>query len=458
MKPASPEAYRLMHEGSIALADVERNGMRIDVDYLDRMIDKVGKRVDSLSSDLRQSEVWAAWKKTFRDKANLGSREQLGTVLFDVLRYPCSVRTASGRPSTDEAVLEKVDHPFIVNYLQIAKLTKLRTTNLIGIKRELVDGILRPSFNLHLVITYRSSSSGINFQNIPVRDPLLGKLVRRAFIPRDGFVLTEIDLKANEVRVAACYHKDPTMVQYILDDYDLHKDMAAECYLLDKADVSKPIRQMGKNGFVFPSFYGDWYKSIAVSMWEAIDRENLKLTDGSFLRDYLDAKGIIELGACDPAGKTVPGTFEAVIQKVEDRFWHERFPVYDQWRRDWYARYLKNGWFPMKTGFISQGIFKKNEVINSPVQGAAFHALLWVLIELNKWLKENRMKSMIIGTIHDSIELDIHKSEFQDVAHHAMYLIKTAVQEEWPWLIVPLAGEVEASEVNWWEKKSVVLS
>src|SRR5690606_20675796 len=106
-------------------------------------------------------------------------------------------------------------------------------------------------------ICVHNSSDSPNFQNLPIRNPKMAKIIRSAFIPRsDRHVLVEIDYSGIEVRVAACYHKDPVMIEYINDPTkDMHRDMAAQCYLAPPEQVSKQMRYCGKNMYVFPQFY-----------------------------------------------------------------------------------------------------------------------------------------------------------------------------------------------------------
>lgn len=455
MKPSTPEAFQLMMEGTKAFADIEENGMRIDVEYLDKMLEQTSIKIKEMERDLRNDEVYHIWRKVHGERSNLGSRRQLAQIIFAELGVECKHKTKRGRAKTDTASLEEIDFPFVRKWNNFEKLKRLRSTNLVGVKRETVNGFLRSFINLHLAITYRSSTSDVNFQAQPIRDPKQAKIIRRAFIPRDNHVLVESDYTAIEVRGAACYHKDPTMIQYIEDDYDLHSDMAAEIYLLDKDQVTKQIRYIGKNGFVFPSFYGDWYHSICQSLWKAVDTEKLTLKDGTSLRDHLTNKGITELGNLSPKDGTLKGSYEDHIKQVDDRFWNKRFPVYAKWKEDWWNEYLKQGCYMMKTGFVSKGVFRKNEVINGPIQGSSFHCLLWSVIELNKWLKKNKMKSMIVGQIHDSIVADVHKDELDDYLEVSNRIMSKDIRKAWDWIIVPLAVEAEKSETNWYEMEEV---
>src|SRR5690606_34369679 len=182
-------------------------------------------------------------------------------------------------------------------------------------------GFLHPFFNLHLVETFRSSSDTPNFQNIPTRNKVQAKLIRQAFIPRDGHVLVEIDYGAQEFRIAAAFWKDPGMVAYASDpSLDIHRDMAAECYGLDVDQITKPCRAVGKNSFVFPTLYGSYYGSTAHDLWTKIERMGLKTKDGVDLHDHLQSIGISGLGDRSQLKDPPRGSYYRFIKDVEDNF------------------------------------------------------------------------------------------------------------------------------------------
>ncbi len=456
MIPTTREAYQLLHDGAVALSRVEHNGIRVDVGYLTTTIKKTEQDIANLKKELNSDKVLKVWNRRFGTKTNIGSREQLGKVIFEDLGYPCENKTPTGRPKTDIEALETVDLPFVKRYVRLEKLKKAKGTYLEGILRETVDGFLHPSFNLNTVRTFRSSSSDPNFQNIPIRDPEIGRLIRTAFIPRRNHVLVEIDLKGNEVGTAACYNKDKKLIEYIKDKTkDMHRDMAMECYRLKEKQVSKAARNVAKACFVFAQFYGDYYVHSARGLWDAIGREGLQTTDGVSLREHLASKGITELGACDPDQRPVKGTFEHHIKEVENKFWNERFRGYTAWKKRWYEAYLECGEYTMLTGFREVGWFSRNDVWNWPVQGSAFHCLLWDLIQLSRRISKLKMGSKIVGQIHDSIEADVPKHEEQDYLQLAKQIMTVDLLKAWDWIIVPMSIEAESSAVNWFEKKKV---
>lgn len=441
--PRTKEAKQLLLDGSIALSHVESAGICVDVPYIHAMREKAQAKVNRIEARLKQQDVWKEMRKAYGTKASLTSHDQLAHVLFEVMGLESHKSTATGkRAAADEENLARTGHPFVAEFLEMHKLIKLESTYFTGILREVCEGVLHPAFSLNTTRTYRSSSSDPNFQNLPIRDPLQGKLIRRAFRPRRGRVLLEIDYSAAEVRLAACYHKDPTMLKYIRDDYDMHKDMAVECFQLPASQVTKAIRHVAKNKFVFPEFYGSWYKVVGEALWAAAD--GLKTESGQDLKRHLASKGLTDLEQ-----------FTNHINKVENRFWDVRFPVYKKWKQRWYQKYQEQGWFEMFTGFVCNGIYKRNDVINYPVQGAAFHCLLWSLIRIVKWLRKYRMQSLVVGQIHDSILLDVAPDEMDDVLAKCKQVMTEDLGDHWPWLIVPMKIEAEASDVNWYEKKGI---
>lgn len=450
------EGYQLLQDGCVELARVEANGIRIDTSKLESTKVKLRELIRGLKADLEDTGEWRVWRKRFGSKASFTSHDQLGKILYGELGYPVTEFTDKGKPSTDAEAIQKIGTPFTDKLAKFQQYEKAIGTFLAGIEREVVNGRLHPVFNLHLARTYRSSSDTPNFQNFPVRDKEIAEIIRSLFIASFGHILSENDFKGIEVSVSACYHKDANFISYITTPgKDMHRDMAAQIYMLDPKDVSKDARYGAKNKFVFPEFYGDFYISCAKSLWEWIDKGKLTTPDGVPLKKHLKRMGITKLGACNPDEDPEPGTFEEHLQEVENDFWNNRFGEYGQWKRDWYKAYLNKGYFDLLTGFRVFGSFKRNSVVNYPVQGAAFHCLLWTLIQVNRHLRKYRMKSMIVGQIHDSLIGDIHERELRDYLEIVERVVTVELRKHYPWLIVPLEVEYELVPRggNWFQKK-----
>ena len=439
----SADPYQLLHEGTRAFAAIEAAGIRIDRDYLARTEADIGTRIAEIEDRLRATEVWAAWARRFGSGANLRSTTQLGAVLFEELELPVVKRTATGRPAVGEEDLLTLDHPFVADYLRMRKFEKLRGTYLRGIARHVTaDGYLHPSFNLNIAHTYRSTCDSPNFQNIPIREKEYAAWIRRAFVPRPGNVLVEIDYSQIEVRIAACYHRDPTMLRYIATDYDMHHDMATECFRLDPAEVTSDIRAIAKGSFVFAEFYGDYYVKVAKNLQRRIAIEKPRTASGTTLGKHLRRTGLDD-----------PARFEAHVHDVESRFWDVRFPVYRDWRVAFWRTYLKRGWFDYLTGFRIRGVYTRNEVVSYPIQGSAFHCLLWAVPRVVRWVRLRSPRSYVVGQIHDSIVADVHKPDVPDFVAAAVRIMTVDLPRAWPWIVTPLKANAEVSETNWWEKQ-----
>ena len=452
------EGYKLLHEGLKELSIVELNGISIDTKKLNETKEHLRGEIAKIEEELRDSSTWSTWRKRFGVSSNLTSRDQLAQILYGELGFAPSAETEGGKASTDEEALQKIDHPFVQSWIRHAKYEKTLGTFLRGIEKEVVLGRLHPSFNLHTARTYRSSSDSPNFQNFPVRDKEIAQIIRSLFIPSIGCVLVENDFKGIEVSVSACYHKDPNFISYITTPgKDMHRDMAAQLYCLEPDEVSKDARYGAKNKFVFPQFYGDFYVACARSLWDWIDKGGLKGPDGKGLKKHLKRLGITKLGDCDPETSPKDGTFEKHVQSVEQDFWNNRFMVYGRWRKEWYRKYLDKGYFDLLTGFRVYGSFARNAVTNYPVQGSAFHCLLWTLIQVNKKLRRYRMESKIVGQIHDSLIADVKTKELRDYLSIVEETTTVKLREHWTWINVPMEIEYEICPVegNWFLKKEV---
>lgn len=460
MIPTTRDAYKLMHDGALALAEVEANGIRVDVEYLDKTISKIGEYIKGQEAKLRDDPIYETWRKTYGSKANLGSREQLSRVLFEILKYPSQGKTVGGdRESAGKDALELLEIPFADRYIKVEKFKKLLSKDLLGIKREVTaKGLVHASMNTHLTVTYRSQCDSPNLKNIPIRDEEVAKIIRRAFIPRPGNSLLEVDMSGAEVRVGCCYHQDPRMIRDVLKG-DMHRDMAAKIFFLPKSEVPKMARQIVKGDFVFAEFYGGYYIQAAQRIWKQIKRTKLETNDGIPMGIHLERSGIRRgLGDCSPDAPPVEGTFESHLAKIEKEFWEVRYPVYNKWRKDWYAQYLERGYIDMLTGFRVSGVYRRNDIINYPVQGASFHTVLWSLIQLQRWLRKNQMKSKIINEIYDSILLDCPQDELLDVANKAAEIMTVDVRKHFDFITIPLKAEAESSDRSWADKHPLELT
>jgi hypothetical protein len=186
---------------------------------------------------------------------------------------------------------------------------------------------------------------------------------------------------------------------------------------------------------VFPYFYGSFYKGCAGNVWPLIDQ--LKI------RDHLEQKGIVSFE-----------DFETHCKQDEFQFW-SKFSGVKQWHKKVEKHYMSTGYIEYLTGFKTSGYLTQNDLLNYPIQGAAFHCLLWSLIELTKELK--RYKTKIIGQIHDSIVFDLYPPEKELVFNLCRGVMTNRIKKYMPWIVIPLEIEMEMTEIDGcWTGKEVV--
>lgn len=458
-------AYDLFQEGLIALADIEQAGIRVDVAYFQGIINELDKKIACCVKNIwRMRKIAIYWKTKYGKKLNFNSSQQQAHILFSFLKQPIIKRTPTGLPCTDDACLQEIDHPLAAKILEMRKIDKVKGTYITSLLREQTGGFIHPCYNLHTVTSYRGSCNNPSFQNIPVHDIVYGPMIRKGILPRDNdHQLGEVDYNGIEVRIATCYHKDPAMLAYIKDQSkDLHRDMTCRCFKLTPEQVTKPIRFIGKNSFVFPQFYGSYWAKIAPAMWKAAAKETL--ADGTPLLEHLHAQGITTLGIIKQDKRdffypTTDDCFYAHIREVEIWFWTKKFKTYASWRKHWFEQYLKKGEFNTLTGFCCRGDMRRTEVINLPVQGSAFHCLLWAIVQIHRWLEENNMNTRIVGQIHDSIVFDIYPPELPALKKKVREVMCVDIRKHWSWIIVPLDIELELSPVgkSWNDKKKEII-
>lgn len=451
INPNTEEAYKLLHNGTLALARAEQQGLRVDMDYLGKQKKRITRKILHLEKQFLKSAFFKGWQKSTTKSINIYSNHQLGHYLYKIKKIVPENTTASGEGSTNEETLTQLGIPELKILMRIRKLKKIRDTYFEQFEREQVNGVLHPSFNLHLVKTHRSSSSNPNFQNIPKRDKEAMLLTRNALFPRKGYQLLEADYSGLEVRIAACYHQDSTMLKYIKDPTtDMHRDMAMQIFKLKTFDKHNPehktLRAAAKNGFVFPQFYGDYYGNNAISIasdWCGLSKTNkwktgqgIEFEDG-YISDHLISHGFDSLKK-----------FTEHLKKIERDFWYNRFPEYREWKERWWRTYLKYGYIDMKTGFRCSGIMSRNDVTNYPIQGAAFHCLLWSFIKLDFYMRQENWKTRLIGQIHDSIVFDVHPDELEMVSKNIVQVTTKELRKHWNWITVPLDIDAELCDVD----------
>jgi len=384
-------AYALFHEAIPQFALMKYRGIRVDVPQLEDLgVETTAKLVELDAA--QQCQAVQTYRRKYRRKWDSGSSQDKQKLFFGMLGLKPHHLTPSGSElsnplhcSTDADsmthLLGQVEAGGPVAKLIEACQREAHLTKLNGYIKNFLSltaaGFLHPSFLLHLVSSFRSSSADPNFQNIPVRIEELAQL-RRVLVPRFD-LLMELDFAGAEVRGYGVHSKDAQLVQNIRDNVDFHRYYASLLYEIPEDEITKEQRYKGKNGFIFPEFYGSYWKTIA--------------------RNY-------------------PEWRVEAVQAAEKELW-DQMPGLKQWQLDSEKFYHKHGYLQYLTGFRvrygKQGCLSFNQVCNMPNQGFAFHRLLRVLLDLEKEMRRRGMKSLIIGQIHDSVVIDCVKDEVPEL-------------------------------------------
>jgi DNA polymerase I-like protein with 3'-5' exonuclease and polymerase domains len=461
------EAYDLMHAGALALSRAELAGIRVDVDYVKHQMVVLSRKINRLENEFKETTFYKDWVKSVGRNININSDEQLAHYLYNVKGIKPPKLTKGGSGATDKDSLKQLNIPELDILIQQSKIRSLRDTNLDGYLREQVDGYIHPVFNVHLPVTYRSSSDHPNFQNQPIRDEESMNICRGALYPRPGHLLLEIDFKGIEVSVNACYNHDPALIKYQSDPgTDMHADMTKQIFKLDSFDkkIHKTLRKATKNGFVFPQFYGDYFKNNAISLaceWGKLPQGPWQSGQGitvgdTNLADLLIKKGIKEFGVEKKVGHQYICTgFLKQLQTIEQDFWTNRFPEYKAWKERWYKTYLRRGYIDLLTGFRCSGVMSKNDVTNYPAQGSAFHCLLWSFIQMDNLARKEGWDSRLIGQIHDSMLWDVLPSELDYLVQVASRITSVDLLKHFNWICVPMKVDMEICGLDqpWSTKK-----
>ncbi len=422
------------------LARAENNGLPLAVEDARRVEQELVVKLASIEDEIRRAPELKKWDRSVPFSPSKDA--DLTHLVFDLMGHQVRALTATGRPKADRATMEKIDLPIVRKVIEWNKWDKARSTYVHNFVREAVNGQIHPVFNLQFVDTYRSSSDSPNFQNLPKRDKEVMRLIRSLLRPHPGHRLTEYDYKAVEVCISACYNRDPNLIKYVSDPTtDMHRDTAMDLFIRDLSFFEDPKtmalgkveRQVAKNAFVFPEFYGSYYEQVAPDIWGDIPAETKEHLKENGIRNSVE--------------------FTEHVQEIERIFWEERFPVYAEWKRKTYRDYEKRGYIDSYTGFRYQGPMRRNEVVNYPIQGSAFHCLLWTLLHVMRKMETEGLDSRFIGQIHDAAVGSIHPDEETHVDQLIWFWGTQKIREYWEWIVVPLRIEKSQSEIdgNWAE-------
>ncbi len=408
------DMFALYNEVEIPLVDVlvdmEREGVRIDVDALKQYSADLSKERDEI-----ERKIYELAGATF----NIGSPKQLGEILFDRLKVTEKPPlTATKQYSTAEEVLAKLrdKHPIIPLILEYRSLSKLVSTYLDSFPKLInpATGRLHTVYNQAVTATGRLSSSNPNLQNIPIRTER-GREIRKAFVPRDeNHSILAADYSQIELRIIASLSKDDHMIAAFANHYDIHKATAAKIYHIDIESVSKEQRRNAKS-VNFGIVYG--ISAFGLSEQLGIPRKEAAALIEEYFQQY-----------------------PAIKKYIDDNVAFAKEHGYAQTllgRR----RYL----YDINSRNAGLRQFAERNAVNMPIQGTSADMIKIAMIRIWRKFKELNLKSKMILQVHDELVFDVYNPEIEQVKE----IVQSEMQKALP-LSIPVEVGVDVGN-NWLE-------
>lgn len=390
------------------LFDMEQNGIRVEADALKQYGDQLAGKIAEL-----EKEIYEEAGETF----NINSPKQLGVVLFENMKLPGGRKTKTGY-STAADVLEKLapEHPVVAKILEYRQYTKLKSTYADGLANYIQDdGRIHGKFNQTITATGRISSTEPNLQNIPVRMEL-GRLIRKVFIPEEGYRFVDADYSQIELRVLAHCSGDEHLIQAYKEQSDIHRITASQVFHIPFDEVTPQQRRNAK-AVNFGIVYG--ISSFGLSQDLSITRKEA----AKYIDDYF---------ATYPGIKTFLD--HAVTHAKEEGYvvtlFGRRRPVPE-----------------LSASNFMQRSFGERVAMNSPIQGAAADIIKIAMIRVNQRLKDQKMKSRLVLQVHDELLIEAYEPELDEVQNILKEEMEHAAE-----LKVPLEIDMHTGD-NWYEAK-----
>lgn len=392
------------------LADMELEGIRIDVPFLKSLSNDIEKDIFSL-----QQAVYEQAGEIF----NLSSPKQLGDILFEKLKLISKPKkTKTGQYATSEEILSELapKHKIVANVLEYRQLQKLQSTYIDALPKEVnsTTGRVHTTYMQAVTATGRLSSNNPNLQNIPIRTER-GQQIRKAFVPRnEDYTLLSADYSQIELRVIAALSGEKNMIEAFLQNQDIHRSTAAKVFNVDIQSVTREQRSHAKT-VNFGIIYG--VSAFGLSNQTELSRSESKELIDTYYQTYPQLKIFID--------KQIHFAREnGYVETILGR-----------------RRYLPD---INSRNQVVRGAAERNAV-NAPIQGSAADIIKIAMINIYNLLKDNKLKTKILLQVHDELIFDVPKNELDFVKP----LIKKTMEEAYQFA-VPLVVDLGIGK-NWLE-------
>ena len=390
------------------LHDMEMEGIRANpqalMDYGDALVERIGELEKSIHE--KAGEAF-----------NINSPKQLGEILFGKMKLPGGKKTKTGY-STAADVLEKLaeEHPIASEILEYRGLAKLKSTYADGLLPCIgPDGRIHTTLNQTITATGRISSTEPNLQNIPMRMEL-GRLIRRAFIPKEDYLFTDADYSQIELRVLAHMSGDEQLIEAYRMDADIHRITASKVFHTPFEEVTDLQRRNAK-AVNFGIVYG--ISSFGLSQDLSISRKEASEYIEEYFKTYPGVKAFLDREVASAKEKGYSVTL-----------FERRRPVPE-----------------LKSSNFMQRSFGERVAMNAPIQGTAADIIKIAMIRVWRRLAKENLKSRLILQIHDELLIETAPGEEEEVARILTEEMKAAAS-----LSVTLETDLHTG-TDWYEAK-----
>lgn len=393
---------------SMVLYEMEKEGVTVQKEALNAYSEELKKQIDVL--------VKSIYEKAGME-FNINSPKQLGEVLFEKLEIPGGKKTKTGY-STAVDVLEKLqaDYPIVSEILQYRTLAKLNSTYAEGLVCHIgEDNKIHTSFNQTITATGRISSTEPNLQNIPMRMEM-GRLIRKVFVPGEGYIFTDADYSQIELRILAHLSQDEQLIEAYKMDEDIHRITASKVFDTPFEEVTELQRRNAK-AVNFGIVYG--ISSFGLSQDLSISPKEAAVYIKQYFETYPKVKEYLD--------NLVAGAKEKGY--VTTMFGRKR-PIPE-----------------LSSSNFMQRAFGERIAMNSPIQGTAADIMKIAMIAVFRMLKERNLKSKLILQIHDELVVETAEDEVDEVKTIVTECMKNAAA-----LAVSLEVDLHTGN-NWYEAK-----
>ncbi|KAB7705928.1 DNA polymerase I [Bacillus aerolatus] len=387
--------YELELPLALILADMESEGVQVDVERLKEM----GEELKSKLAGIEQT-IHALAGTEF----NINSPKQLGTILFEKLGLPPVKKTKTGY-STSADVLEKLapSHEIVEHILTYRQLGKLQSTYIEGLLK-VADPIthkIHTRFNQALTQTGRLSSTEPNLQNIPIRLEE-GRKIRQAFVPSNNdSVIFAADYSQIELRVLAHIADDEKLIEAFLHDLDIHTATAADVFHVSQEEVDSNMRRQAK-AVNFGIVYG--ISDYGLSQSLGITRKDAGIFIDRYLQSYPGVKEYME----------------SIVRQAKEKGF-----VTTLLQRRRYIPEITSRNFNLRS-------FGERTAMNTPIQGSAADIIKKAMIDAAEMLEKENLASKLLLQVHDELIFEVPKAEIETMKRLVPEVMEQAVELKVP--------------------------